>query len=187
MPDYKNGKIYTIRCKDNASLIYVGSTTQTLSQRWTDHKKKVNNDKNKEYKKLLYVKMREVGQSEFYIELYEDYPCERKEQLLKREGEIIREKGTLNSRIEGRTLHEYYLDNKDHKSEYHKKWYLENMEHVKMKVKQHHEENKDNYEYRKFNVVCECGMSVSYTHKSRHNTSKKHINLMSAKSSETTN
>ena len=31
MPDkYKNGKIYTIRCKKDDTLIYVGSTTQPL-------------------------------------------------------------------------------------------------------------------------------------------------------------
>ena len=36
MPDYENAKIYTIRCKTDENLIYVGSTTQTLSQRWTN-------------------------------------------------------------------------------------------------------------------------------------------------------
>ncbi len=40
MPDYKNGNIYTIRCKDDPTLIYVGSTTQQLSQRWHENKKK---------------------------------------------------------------------------------------------------------------------------------------------------
>ena len=40
MPDFKNGKIYTIRCKDDEALIYVGSTTQQLSKRWGEHKGK---------------------------------------------------------------------------------------------------------------------------------------------------
>ncbi len=30
MPDYKQGKIYTIRCKTDETLIYVGCTTQSL-------------------------------------------------------------------------------------------------------------------------------------------------------------
>jgi hypothetical protein len=30
---YKNGKIYTIRCKNDDTLIYVGSTTQPLFKR----------------------------------------------------------------------------------------------------------------------------------------------------------
>ena len=187
MPDYNNGKIYTIRCRDDTSLIYVGSTTQKLSQRWNDHKQNARNPIMKEYHFKIYEQMRQYGLDNFYIELYEMCPCESKEQLFKREGEITRLIGTLNSRIAGRTPQEYHVDNKDHKSEYHKKWYLENKEHVKMKVKQHHEENRDNYEYRKNKVVCECGMTISYTHKSRHYTSKKHNNLMSTKSSETTN
>ena len=32
---------------------------------------------------------------DWYIELYEDFPCERRKQLLEREGEIIRKIGTL--------------------------------------------------------------------------------------------
>jgi hypothetical protein len=39
--------------------------------------------------------------------LYEDFPCERREQLLKREGENIREKGTLNQVVAGRAIEEY--------------------------------------------------------------------------------
>ena len=31
--DYQKGKIYTIRCYDDDSLIYVGSTTQSLAVR----------------------------------------------------------------------------------------------------------------------------------------------------------
>jgi hypothetical protein len=52
---------------------------------------------------LLYQKMRETNINDWYIELYEDFPTERKEQLNKREGVIIREIGTLNKNIAGRT------------------------------------------------------------------------------------
>lgn len=38
MPDYSNGKIYTIRCYSNPNHIYVGSTTQPLSKRFGGHK-----------------------------------------------------------------------------------------------------------------------------------------------------
>ena len=40
---YKNGKIYTIRYKNDDSLIYVGSTIQPLFKRWYEHKSKANN------------------------------------------------------------------------------------------------------------------------------------------------
>ncbi len=46
---YKNGKIYTIRYKNDDSLIYVGSTVQPLFKRWYQHKACLNNEKNKEY------------------------------------------------------------------------------------------------------------------------------------------
>jgi hypothetical protein len=42
---YKNGKIYTIRYKNDDSLIYVGSTVQPLFKRWHQHKSNVNNEK----------------------------------------------------------------------------------------------------------------------------------------------
>ena len=47
--------------------------------------------------------MRETNINDWYIEFYEDFPTERKEQLNKREGVIIREIGTLNKNIAGRT------------------------------------------------------------------------------------
>ncbi len=39
MPDYSKAKLYTIRCKTYASLIYVGSTIQSLSQRLASHRR----------------------------------------------------------------------------------------------------------------------------------------------------
>ncbi len=113
MPDYKNGKIYTIRCMDDPTLIYVGSTVQTLSQRWTDHKKYAKNPKKNNVN--LYKTMNDKGSDMFYIELYNNCPCDNKEELIKEEGKIIREIGTLNMRIAGRTDKEYCDDNKEKK------------------------------------------------------------------------
>ncbi len=92
---YNNGKIYTIRCYEDKNLIYVGSTCQPLYKRWGDHKRTA---RNKDYssKSLLYNKMAEIGIDKFYIELYENYKCKSKEELNHREGQIIREIGTLN-------------------------------------------------------------------------------------------
>ncbi len=64
-PDNKKGKIYTIRSYSDTSLIYVRSTTQTLSQRWTDHKKCCSIEK---YQNIyLYKKINEQGKDDFYI------------------------------------------------------------------------------------------------------------------------
>ena len=95
---YNNGKIYTIRCTDNNNLIYVGSTIQPLYKRWYEHKQLYNKE-GKQYNKLLYIKMRELGFDKFYIELYENINCENIEQLHKKEGEIIRQIATLNKNI----------------------------------------------------------------------------------------
>ncbi len=53
-----------------------------------------------------------------HIELYEEYTCESKEQLNKREGEIIRKIGTLNQRRAGRIDKEYIEGYKDKITEY---------------------------------------------------------------------
>jgi hypothetical protein len=51
--------------------------------------------------------MRETNFDDWYIELYKDFISERKEQITKMEGEIIREIGTLNKRRENRTQKKY--------------------------------------------------------------------------------
>ena len=88
--------------------------------------------------------MNELGVDKFYIELYEEYPCENVEQLRKREGEVIREtKAILNSKIEGRTDKEWREDNKEYKREMDKKYYENNKEKYREQGKQYREEHKE--------------------------------------------
>ncbi len=108
---YNNGKIYTIRCRSDNDLIYVGSTIQPLHKRFHSHKTKLN--KGKYNNSLLYNKMNELGIDNFYIELYENYKCNSKEELNRREGEIIRKIGNMNQIIAGRKREEYLNENKD--------------------------------------------------------------------------
>ena len=104
---YKNGKIYTIRYKGDDSLIYVGSTCLPLYKRWYYHKNKCFYESGKGYNLFVYKTIRESNDFEnWYIELYEEFSCDNKEQLMKREGEIIRKLGTLNTRVENRTNQE---------------------------------------------------------------------------------
>jgi hypothetical protein len=153
---FKNGKIYTIRNRNDETLIYVGSTVQPLYKRLSQHKK---DSKNPRYENiLLYKKMNETDINDWFIELFEDYPCERKEILNKREGEVIREIGTLNKQIAGRTDKEYRTDNKelikehnkkynennkDKISEQNKKKYSKNKEHISEKAKERYFTNKE--------------------------------------------
>ena len=79
-----------------------------------------------------------------YIELVENYPCANKEELEKREGEIIRESpNSINNKIPGRTHQQYYEDNKESILERHKQYYEDNKESIREHSKQYYEDNKE--------------------------------------------
>ena len=138
--DYQKGKIYTIRCYDDDSLIYVGSTTQPLAVRWGDHKKCCYQDNPKV---SICKLMKDKGRDKFYMELYEDFPCERKEQLIKREGEVQRLIATVNKVVAGRTNAEWYIDNKEQIAEKDRKYYENNKEKILYGRKKYYENNRE--------------------------------------------
>jgi hypothetical protein len=123
--DYKNGRIYKILNYIDDD-IYVGSTCQPLSKRMAKHRSSINSTTKGH--RALYAKMRELGVEQFYIELIEECPCDNKEQLHKREGELIREFGTLNHVISGRSTKEWLQDNHEHCKERNKQYYQDNKE-----------------------------------------------------------
>jgi hypothetical protein len=86
MPNYQNGKIYSIRSRSNLDLVYVGSTTQPLSKRFGGHKRQSNKTSSKHI----------INLGDGYIELIENFSCNSKEELLKREGEIMRSMDCVN-------------------------------------------------------------------------------------------
>lgn len=141
MPDYNQGKIYTIRNKNDDTLIYVGSTTTPLCKRWYNHKNNCFKENYYKYNYIIYQKMRETNIDDWYIELYENYSCNCKNELNRREGEIIRLIGTLNKMIAGRTMEEWRFDNKEHIKQYSKtksaNYYLENADKIKERVKEY--------------------------------------------------
>ncbi len=109
MNKFEEAKIYTIRNIESPFDIYVGSTIQKyLCQRFSKHLQDCRKGKNC----LLYQRMRDTRLTNWYIELYETYPCNNRGELLKREGEIIREIGSLNKNIAGRSVKQWYNDNK---------------------------------------------------------------------------
>lgn len=139
MSKYQNGKIYTIRNVSDQSLIYVGSTTQRLSRRMSNHRDNCKNG----LRCSLYSYIRDNDWSHWYIELYEMYSCNSKEELEKREGQIIREIATINKRIEGRTKKEYYHDNIDKIKEYKKEYREQNVDKINEYKRKYYEENTD--------------------------------------------
>jgi hypothetical protein len=137
--DYKNGRIYQILNKVNKD-VYVGSTCQPLSKRMAKHRMDMLS-KTKLHRPL-YTKMNQLGSDCFYIELLEEYPCESKEQLRKREGHYIRELGTLNTLQAGRTQKEWTVENKEHVKEHAHEYYLETKDKHAEKCKAYYEGHK---------------------------------------------
>jgi hypothetical protein len=136
MPDYSKGKIYTIRFFDNDKLIYIGSTIDLLTSRFGGHKR------NKQIS--LYQYVNNNYDSNFkccYIELYENFPCSCKEELFKKEGEIMRYFISNNYDV----INKYRAGGikQENMKVYNKNYYQENKEKIKEQVNQYSENNKE--------------------------------------------
>ena len=192
-PRYQRGKIYTIR-SHITPLVYVGSTIEPrLSNRLGAHRRNYKQYKNNTSRYCTSYDIFEVDEN-CYIELYENYPCENKAQLDRREGEVIRELDCCNKVVAGRTRGEHYQDNKGKIREREKKYYEINPEKAKMKSKKYYDKNKDKIAakgkiYRDSNKEkikarknqksqCECGSIYRRSDKLRHFRTKKHREYM---------
>ena len=149
MPNYQDGKIYTIRNYTDNEMIYVGSTTETLSRRLAKHRYDCKRGKGCS----LYKYIVNDDWSDFYIELYEYYPCNERAELDRREGEVIREIGTINKCIAGRSQKEWREENVEYIKEYKKTYREDNTEYIKETNKKYREENPEYFkEYREDNT-----------------------------------
>ena len=145
MPNYRSAKLYYIRSHLRPDLVYIGATCCELSVRFGQHKSTRNNTRSKQ--------IIELGDA--YIELIELYPCDSKEELSRREGELIRSMDCVNKQIPGRTQAEwreekkeelkvnkkqYYQDHKNEIAVKSKKWREEHMEDIKKYYQDHKNE-----------------------------------------------
>jgi hypothetical protein len=84
---------------------------------------------------------------DWYIELYEVFPCENKQELCKREGEIIREIGTLNSKISGITQQESsklsYEKHREKKLEVLRQYRIDNPDKIKLANQKCHQKHRE--------------------------------------------
>ncbi len=161
---YHNGKIYSIR-SHMTDKFYIGSTVNVLSKRMADHRghyKAYKEGKRDNISSFLILQYPDAK-----IELLETFKCESKNELDKREGELIREHRDkcVNLCISGRTQKEWYKDNRDKVLEH---------------IKKYSEDNKDKILKRQQTKnTCSCGSITSYRNKARHEQSPKHINFTS--------
>ena len=112
--------------------------------------------------------MTELGSDIFGIDLIENYPCDDKQALRQREEYWIRQMGTLNKVIAGRTKKESYEDNKEMILERnkiyideHKERRQEYMTEYRKEYNKRPEIQERKCEYCKQKLPCDCGMLIS--------------------------
>jgi len=88
MVNYQQAKIYAIRSK-STNAIYIGSTTKkTLGERMAQHRFDYKRHIAGKYDYCRSFDILKLGDA--YIELICEFPCDSKDQLSKKEGEMIR-------------------------------------------------------------------------------------------------
>ena len=183
---YKKGQIYKI-VDVGYNLCYIGSTCESLCQRMSRHRICY-----RHYQKTgknpikLFIIFDEYGVENCKIELLEDYHCNTKNELERREGEFIKCSECVNKVIAGRTYKEWCLDNKETIKQSNKANYAKDKDTIKEEYYLNQEENQkkclDRYyskkdainDRRKATYVCECGVELRFDCKARHERSKHH-------------
>ena len=130
---YENGKIYALF---NRTDTYIGSTTQTLENRLIRHESQFRGGK-------YYCSQEILKEPPYYIIKLEDYPCYSRQELERREGWYQLNNRCINKNIAGRTLKEYYIDNKKELLDKRKKYHEQNREEILDKQKEYYEQNRD--------------------------------------------
>lgn len=140
--DYTRSKIYTIK-SPNTDKIYIGSTTNTLYKRMCSHiAHSKENCKIKNTSRII------INSGDSYIELLEEYPCVTRQELLKREGELIKQHKLIcvNKNIAGRSMKDYVNDNKvrlcKYATDYYKQYNIINKVKVLKQKKEYYLKNK---------------------------------------------
>ena len=169
---YSKSKIYKI-VDINFSKMYIGSTTQELSQRMTDHRKKYKGWK-QGYDKFVssFTLFDEFGIDDCIILLLEAFPCRNKTELRKREGEHISTNDCVNRYVSGRTRQQYCIDNKERREKYAEEHKAIRHE----REKQYRIKNREAIRSRQNEqFTCECGGKYTAASRARHFRLSKHV------------
>ena len=147
MVNYGNSMIYKLCCKDpNITDIYIGSTTN-FSRRKAEHKRKSNDENNKEYNYYKYQFIRDNGSFQNWdMILIENVNVHNKRDLLKIERKWIDElKPSLNMIKSYITEDEKKEYKKEYLKEYNKEYNKNHKTEISEKKKEHYENNKEHY------------------------------------------
>jgi hypothetical protein len=152
--DFQEGILYGMcRYTEPGVIIYTGSTTSPLNVRFNRHKGAFKKGKNF----LLYNAIREdpLGWNNYYMQLIEYYPCNSRDELESREGELQKIiKPPLNKNMAGRKRDEliqtdeyieyfkaYKASHKEEQKSYMVKFFLNNPGYRKIKHDEFHLRN----------------------------------------------
>jgi hypothetical protein len=154
------------------------------------HKSVCYNPNDKSYNHKFYAKIRETDDlCNWYIELYENFPCENKTQLVARENVIMREISTLN-KLQGETIYTRKpcktFDEIKSKASY--LWKQNNHEKNKDYIKIYNEENKQRIkEIGEQRITCDCGTVTRKDQLKRHMNTLIHTKKLNKLSEEDIN
>ena len=163
MNKYQNGKIYKL-VNTEGTLIYIGSTCQSLSKRKENHHSDYKRWKNGKCCFVTSFKIFDDDEDGCKIVLLEAFPCDSKIELEKRERFYIESINCINKVRPTRSHKEYYEDNKDK---------------IKQQIKQYQIDNNDKIQqYKNEKHKCVCCANYTTKHKSRHIKTIKHINYI---------
>jgi len=141
---YHNSKIYKIT-SPQTDKFYIGSTIQSLSNRLSLHKSLY---KRNILNKTSYTSSFNLMKfNDTSIELIKNVKCENRKELTKIEGQYIKEFNDkiFNISIAGRTVKEYYNDNRLAIHEYHKIYQKQYYKTHKEQFKNYYENNKERF------------------------------------------
>ena len=188
---WRNGKIYKLtNCVDDR--IYIGSTIKSLTRRLGNHRSSAS----KHGAIKVYEHFNRIGWDNVSVTLIENYPCELKADLHKREREVILEMKPMLNTIMIKTDEElretyrqgylkYYSEHKEEQKTYRQNRTDEEKKADKAQsmayVKANPEKRKatcKKYYQKKPTIVCGCGGHAKDPH--RHGRTKKHIAWLQA-------
>ena len=156
MPNYQDGQIYTIRCRTDNTLIYVGSTTMTLSRRMAYHRGKGKINKTAFYTCVdgkwdnWYIAAKEYGKERYenhreeILEVSRQYRINNPEKV-----KLANQKCHQKHREERLEVsRQYNINNNEAHKEYKKKYREEHKEEISAKrIAYYHEVQSKNKEY----------------------------------------
>lgn len=180
MNKYHKAKIYKIVCNITGK-IYIGSTCELLCQRIAKHRFQYKQWLNKTNNYTSSFEILKNG--DYRIVLLEQYCCENKEELMKKEQEYIDKLECINqlncfiSKDKRKEqIKKWQENNKEQIKEKQKQWAENNKEQIKENQKQWREKNKQYINEKRKNqkITCDCGTIYRKWDTIRHEQSIKH-------------